>query len=122
MNLRKTFNSFKFALKGLRFFFQTQNNARFHLLAAIAALMASYYFKISNMEWCLVVFCIGIVLASEALNTSIEQLTDLVSPEWNAKAGLVKDLAAGAVLISAFTAFIIGGIIFIPKVITAITQ
>ncbi len=74
------------------------------------------------MEWCLVVFCIGLVMVAEALNTSIEFLTDLVSPEWNDKAGQVKDLAAAGVLLSAITAIIIGIFVFLPKMYLAITS
>lgn len=70
------------------------------------------------MEWIAVCMCIGMVLSAEAVNSSIEALADLVSPEYNEAIKKTKDLAAGAVLILAITAAIIGLIIFIPKIIT----
>ena len=72
----------------------------------------------SSTEWIAIVFAIGSVLAAEAVNSSIEALADLVSPEYNEAIKRTKDLAAGAVLILAISAAIVGLIIFIPKILT----
>ena len=74
----------------------------------------SIYFNISTVEWCIVLLCFAMVLAAEAFNTAIERLVNLVSPDYHTLAGDVKDIAAGAVLICAIAAAIIGVIVFIP--------
>ncbi len=66
------------------------------------------------MEWVAIILCIGMVLATELINTAIERLVDLISPDRNPIAGQIKDIAAGAVLICAIAAAIVGLIIFIP--------
>ena len=71
--------------------------------------------NLSAEEWIVIAFAIGLVLAAEAINSSIEALADLVSPEYNEAIKRTKDLAAGAVLILAITAAIVGLIVFIPK-------
>ena len=78
-------------------------------------IVCSYFLGLGRTDWLLVIFCIGFVLTAEIFNSAIEVLTDIASPERNSKAGLVKDMAAGAVLIAAITAAIIGLIIFVPK-------
>jgi diacylglycerol kinase (ATP) len=108
--------SFKFAFKGIGYMFCTQKNAFIHMLAAILAMILGYLFKIEILEWCLIIFAIGLVIMAELFNTAVEFLTDLISPEWNEKVGKAKDIAAGAVLIAAISAALIGLIIFIPKI------
>ena len=76
-----------------------------------------YFFRISNTEWLVVIICIGMVVASEIINSSIEELVNFISPERNQKAGLIKDLAAAAVLVTAVIAAVCGLIIFIPKLV-----
>ena len=76
--------------------------------------------KISLIEWALIIICIGLVFSAEAFNSAVERLVDLISPEQNHLAGVIKDLAAGAVLITAVAAFAVGIIIFIPKLLAFI--
>ena len=76
--------------------------------------VCGFYFGITPTEWCIVVICFGVVLAAEGFNTAIERLVDLVSPGFHPIAGDVKDVAAGAVLICAIAAAIVGSIIFLP--------
>lgn len=113
-NIKDRLRSFKYAGKGIYILLREEHNAWIHCLAILVVTIAGFYFDITKSEWIAVLFCFGLVLAAEAINTSIEKLVDLVSPERNPLAGDVKDLAAGAVLICAFVAAIIGGIIFIP--------
>ena len=80
----------------------------------LAVIIAGIVLGITRTEWIMVVMCIGTVIAAELFNTAIEKLVDLVSPERHPVAGQVKDIAAGAVLICAVAAAIIGLIIFIP--------
>lgn len=112
--------SFGFALKGIKLFFLTQHNAWIHLAAAIVTIIAGFYFHLNTNEWCWIVAAISLVFICEAFNTAIEFLTDLVSPDYNEKAGKVKDLAAGAVLIASITALVIGLLIFLPKIMHSI--
>ena len=114
--MRKFFNGFKFALSGLMFASKTQLNIKVQLFAAVIVVVAGFLFKISFSEWLAITICTGCVLAAELLNTSIEALVDLVSPEFNPKAGLVKDIAAAAVLVAALIALTVALIIFIPKI------
>ena len=87
---------------------------RLHILAARGVIVAGFLFDVTKVEWCLLAGSIGLVITAEIFNTSIETLTNLVSPEHNPLAGKTKDLAAAAVLIAAITAAIVGLIIFIP--------
>ena len=108
--------SFQYAFQGVVFMVKTQHNSWIHCVAALAAILLSFYFRINRIEWLFIVFSIGLVFLTELINTALEALTDIVSPEKHEMAGRVKDLAAGAVLIAAITALIIGLIIFIPKI------
>jgi diacylglycerol kinase (ATP) len=103
---------FVHAFKGIFFLIASQRNARIHLLALVLVVAAGFYFSISSTEWLVVIISIGMVFSAEAFNTAIEELTDKVSPEYNKSAGRIKDLAAGAVLLSAIAALIVGVIIF----------
>lgn len=109
--------SFKYALKGLKLFFKTQHNAWIHLSAFVLIVASGCYFKLNKMEWVAILFAAGFVFTAEIINTSIEFLTDHVSPAKHEQAGKVKDLAAAAVLIAAITALLIGALIFIPKIL-----
>lgn len=108
--------SFGYALKGINYFFRYGHNAKIHLVAAIIAITAGIYFQISLMKWCIVIFCIGSVIAAEMLNTSIEKTVDFISPEHHPQAGLIKDLAAGAVLVTSIAALVAGILIFGPEI------
>lgn len=116
-SIQARLKSFIYAFEGVIFFIKFEAQATMHLIAIVAVLGAGYWFKISSMEWIAVVFAIGIVISAEMLNTAIEKLTDMVSPQINEQAKIVKDLAAGAVLIASLTAFIIGLIVFLPKIL-----
>ena len=114
--MSRLIKSFGFAAAGITHAFKTQPNFRFHTLACILVVLAGFFFKLNAAEWLWILAAIAMVLVSELLNTAIEVLVDLVSPEYNKKAGVVKDAAAGAVLIAAIIAVAIGLIIFIPKI------
>ena len=94
---------------------QKEHNAWIHCFAAICVVIVGFYFGLSEVEWIAVMIVIGAVLSAEAVNSSIESLADLVSPEYNEAIKKTKDLAAGAVLIMAIVAAIVGLIIFLPK-------
>ena len=115
MSLSKRLNSFRFAFQGLFDLFKSQPNARIHLIALTLVIATGFFVRLSNLEWSLVVICIALVLSMEAVNTALEYLTDLVSPDHHPLAGKAKDVAAAAVLIAAIAAATVGAILFIPK-------
>lgn len=112
--LRKRIKSFVYAFQGIGSFLKKEHNAWIHCIAIVLVTVAGFHFQITRMEWCVVLLCFGLVLAAEAFNTAIERLVNLVSPDFHPIAGDVKDVAAGAVLICAIVAAIIGCIIFLP--------
>jgi diacylglycerol kinase len=114
------FKSFKFAFNGIRILFFNEHNAWIHLAATVLVIIAGIAFKISLLEWAAIFIAIGLVFTSEAINTSIEKLSDFVSPEKRSSIKEVKDLASAGVLISAITALIIGLIVFVPKILALI--
>lgn len=116
---RKRLRSFKFAFNGIKLLITKEHNAWIHCSAAFCVIIAGFAFGISTTEWIAVTFAIGTVLAAEAVNSSIEAIADLVSPGYNEAIKRTKDLAAGAVLILAIGAAIVGLIIFVPKIIAA---
>lgn len=119
--LRRRINSFRFALAGIKAAFWTEINMRIHLAAALVVILVAFVLKVTATEWCLLVFCIGIVWAAEIFNTALEALVNLVSPVQHPLAGKVKDLAAGAVLITAIMAVVVGLIIFVPHLVRIVS-
>ncbi len=114
---KKRMLSFKYAFQGVATLFRETPNAVIHLILAIAAILMGFLFSISTAEWLAVTVIIGLVLALEAVNTSIETLADLVSKERNATIKKVKDLAAAGVLLAAMAALAVGVLVFLPKII-----
>ena len=104
--------SFKHASRGIAVFIKTTHNAWIHIFILIVAIIFGFYIGISETEWMSLVFAAGLVLTAEAFNSAIEIDIDLTSPEYHPYARDTKDIAAGAVLISAITAIIIGILIF----------
>ena len=112
--------SFLFAWNGFRICFASGTNFRIHIVFATAAVFLGGAFAITPAEWTMVIGCIVFVIAMEMLNTAIEQLCDMVHKEIHASIKLIKDVAAGAVLLSAIGSAVIGCIIFLPKIISII--
>lgn len=117
---RKRGKSFVYAFAGIKYLIGKEHNAWIHCAATVMVIAAGAILGIDKNEWCLVILCIGMVLAAEGFNTAIEKLTDLASPGYNELAGKAKDVAAGAVLITAIAAATVGLIIFIPKILQII--
>lgn len=115
-------NSFKYAFKGIGDLFKSQINARIHAFFTILVISGGFFFNISKTEWLLCIISIAMVLAAEAMNTALEYVVDLVSPEYNELAGKAKDAAAAAVLILAIAAAIIGFMVFWNPFIDVISK
>lgn len=107
--------SFAHALKGLRVVFN-EPNAKIHFVIAFLTIALGLFFNITREEWVEIFFAIALVIGSEALNTAIEKVVDLVSPDWNETARQAKDAAAASVLIFSLCAFAVGVAVFFPKI------
>ena len=116
-NFHSRIKSFGFAFEGIATFLKTQHNAWIHCLAAFLVVILGFTLNVTVTEWCLLIVAIALVMLAEMLNTAIEFLTNLVSPEYHPLAKHVKDVAAGAVLFAALAAVIIGLLVFVPKVV-----
>ncbi|MDF1837428.1 MAG: diacylglycerol kinase family protein [Planctomycetota bacterium] len=106
--------SFRFAFQGLGLLIRTQHNSWIHLISTVLVLALGFHFEVTRGEWCLLILAIGQVWIAEALNTAIEFLGDAVTLERNPLIGKAKDVAAGAVLLSALGALAIGLFVFLP--------
>lgn len=115
-------DSFRFAARGLFHDLPTQRNARLMIGLGGAAAVLGFVCEIGRIEWLLVVFAIGFVLACETINSAIERVVDLASPEWTETARAAKDLAAGASLIASMTAAAVGLFIFGPRLLEMISK
>ncbi len=104
--------SFAHAGRGLKLFIKTTPNTWIHIAAFVVVIFLGFYFKVTYLEWAMLIFAGGLVFISEAFNTAIEIDMDLTSPEHHPYARDTKDVAAGAVLLSAITALIIGVLVF----------
>ncbi len=109
--------SFKYAGAGICLMLKSQHNAWIHAIITGMVIFAGFYFHVTALEWCLLILAIMSVWAAEGFNTALEFLADASSPDYHPLVGKAKDVAAGAVLISAVGSFIIGFIIFLPYVI-----
>lgn len=110
----------KEAGNGLSIAWKEEVNFRFHILAAGAAVGLSWILNISGTEWAIVLLAIGTVLTAEIFNTALEELCDMLQPVHDPHVGKIKDLAAGAVLLSSGTAIIVGLVIFLPRLLDLI--
>ncbi len=113
--IRKRLRSFKYAANGIYLLISREHNAWIHCFAAICVTIAGIMVRLSAAEWIAIILSIGMVLAAEAVNSSIERLADFVTEEQRDAIKQTKDLAAGSVLILAIAAAAVGLIIFIPK-------
>jgi diacylglycerol kinase (ATP) len=107
-----------YAIEGVIYAVRTQKNLRFHLLAAALVLVASAILPITRIDLLFIIVVISSVLVAELLNTAIEEMINMISPDINAQAKIIKDIAAGAVLLTAIGAVAIGSLIFIPHLLS----
>ncbi|MBX9973077.1 diacylglycerol kinase family protein [Cytobacillus firmus] len=109
--------SFSFAFSGIRAAVLNERNLQIHLAVSIAVIIFGVFFGISSLEWMIILLAIGGMLSLELLNTAIERVVDLATEEYHPLAKQAKDIAAGAVLVYAIVSVIIGGVIFLPKIL-----
>lgn len=109
---------FRYAINGLISAFRTEVNMWIHIIAAVLACIAGFYFDISSVEWVVIILCIVLVISFELINTAIEELCNMVEPEQHPVIKKVKDIAAAAVLVAATGTVVAALIIFLPKLIS----
>ena len=114
--------AFAFAGEGIAHVFQTQRNMRLHLLISIGIAALGWWLAISSVEWAILALTMGVVFAAEMTNTVIESTVDLASPGQHPLAKIAKDVAAGAVLMLALFATLVGLIIFVPRLLTLMSR
>lgn len=119
---RNWLKSMSYALSGLRFSFISQPNMRFHILASILVAVLTLLLPLSIVQILFIVLAVCFVMICELINTSIEAAIDLTNPGFHPLAKIAKDVAAAAVLVSAFFAVITGGMIYIPIVLTFVRE
>jgi diacylglycerol kinase (ATP) len=114
MPFRQWLRSVNFAIEGILQAAKTQRHLRYHFYIAAAVLLISYVLGVSRTEFLIIALSVIAVLLAEMLNTAIEATVDIISPEHSEKARVIKDIAAGAVFVTAFGVAVIGYIILFP--------
>lgn len=112
----KRIKSFKYAGKGVAKVAVSEANFLIHLAAAALVTALGFYFSLAPLEWAAVLLCFGLVMSAEAMNSAVERVVNFISPGYHEQAGEIKDIAAGAVLIAAVAAALVGAVIFLPKI------
>jgi len=118
LSFQKFLRSFVFAFRGLIYGLRTERNLKVHGLATIVVVLAGFYFHLSSFEWLIIILCIGLIFSAELINSSIENIANVLKLKF--KLGYddttnMRNLAAAAVLVLAIASFIVGLIIFVPK-------
>lgn len=111
-------SSFKYAIDGIKKAYKAERNLKIHVLVMIIVILLGFILKLAVWEWVVCIVLFALVIGAELFNTSIEEVVNLLSPEIRIHAKYAKDIAAGAVLVNAFFAAVVGCIILIPKIIS----
>jgi len=106
--------SLRHAVDGIVHTIRTQRNARIHVAVSVVVIALGLFLGLDRVPWCMLALAIGAVLAGEAINTTVEALVDLLEPEFHERAKIAKDVAAGAVLLLAATAVVVGLLVLGP--------
>jgi len=114
--MNKRLSAFVHAISGLRYFFKETIHAKFHVISALVVCLAGFYWQLDYMAWVAILLCMAMVFCLEAVNSALEYVVDLASPNISELAKKAKDVAAGAVLLAAFFSIIIAILIFAPKI------
>lgn len=112
--IKRLIKSFGYAKEGIKYTILYEQNFLIHIIIALLVLICGFLFKITLLEWVLLVIAIALVLVSELINSSVEAITDLITLEENKLAKIAKDTASGAVFVMAMLSILIGLIIFVP--------
>lgn len=114
LSIKRLYQSFKFAFRGLFFLIRKEQNFRLHVLASLAVILLGLYFSIAVWQWCLIVMMIALVFILEMLNTVFERLVDMLKPRIHIYVGEIKDIMSAVVLVASIVAVILALFIFAP--------
>ena len=120
-SLKRLIKSFKYAINGIKSSLLTEQNLVIHMFFLVIVIIFSIIFKISKLEFLIIILVSGLVISLELVNTAIENTVD-INKKISREAMLAKDSASGAVLVAAITAVIIGLIVFLPRIINLIIK
>jgi diacylglycerol kinase len=109
--------SFRHAFEGISIAFKDHPHFRVHTAAGIMALLLAYLLKVTRFELLIIIFTINLVLITEMLNTSLEEITNLITVKWSRQAKIAKDVAAGMVLLTALSSVVVGLLVFGPYIV-----
>ncbi len=109
--------SFRHAFRGSKLLFQNEYNLYIQSIIAVFVLGLAFFLKISNTEWIFLLLVIFLVLFSELINSTVERIMDFLHPMRHDAVRDIKDLSAAIVLFSSFFAFVVGALIFLPKLL-----
>lgn len=115
--MKKLIKSFKYAFEGILIGIKEEQNMKIHITIMILVIIFGIMLKINTTEWIICILLFGLVISMELMNTAIENTVNLITKEKNQQAKIAKDVAAGAVLVSAIVSAIIGLMIFVPKIL-----
>jgi len=105
------------AWRGMLYTVKTQKHVQFHVVAGISVLLLAWWSEVTRFEWLILILAIGSVISAEVMNSAIETVVDMVQPNYHPLAGIAKDVAAGAVLVTAIQAVVIGMVVFAPALL-----
>src|SRR5688572_27541312 len=120
--MKNFFKSVTFAAEGIKQFFSGDRNGKIQIVIGMIAITLGFTLSLSSLQWLLVLFCIGLVISLEMINSAIERYCDLVTTDFHPGIKIIKDVAAGAVLIASVMSLVIGLIIFIPALVKFLNQ
>ncbi len=120
--IRSRSKAIKIALEGIAYVLKTQLNARIHAAFTLAVFLLAGILKLSRLEWMILLLTVGLVWAAEIFNTAIEVAVDVASPDYDPKAKIIKDISAGAVLVSVIISILVGLLLFGPPLWNWIQQ
>ncbi|MCD7894176.1 MAG: diacylglycerol kinase family protein [Erysipelotrichaceae bacterium] len=112
--------SFQYAFEGILTCIKKERNIKIHLVMMVLVIICGFIFSLTKIEWMICILLFALVISLEILNTAIEAIVDLCSPSYHPLAKIAKDCGAGAVLVSAIAAAIIGLMIFIPHLLAVL--
>ncbi len=110
------------AWRGMMHTWKTQGHLRFHVVAGFSVLCFAWWSEVTRLEWLILILTIGSVISAEVMNSAIEVVVDMIQPNFHPLAGMAKDIAAGAVLVTAIQAVMIGLIIFCPPLFRLVSK
>lgn len=117
---RSLTKSFSFAFAGIKQAFREEPNFRIHVIIALIAVGMAIYLNFTLIEWVILFFTVATVIVAELINTAVESLVDIVSPDVQPEAKIAKDVLAAAVFVTALLAIVVGFLLFLPKIILLI--